>query len=261
MIPHPLGLRLNSDRSIRDQIREAAELGVRGVVLDAIGDLAPHRLGSTGRRELRHLLRTAEIALIALGLPSRRPFDTTDQLDDRLRRADQAFAMAYELGTNLVLVQAGPVPPTEEAQRRETFTMAVTALGQRSEHRGVRLALESAGQSGRELGAFLNSLDMMSIAASVDPSTQLRAGIEIVETMRDLGRWVGHAYLPGSSGASPGTLQAHRSGFAPSGLDWEEYLGSLEEIGYRGFLTLWPEPAEDARAQFNRVVLRLKNLG
>ena len=109
MIRHPLGLRLDPDRPVRDQIHEAARLGARGVVVDAIGDLAPHRLGETGRRELRHILRTVELSLVGLSLPTRRPFDTTDQLDDRIRRADAAFAMAYELGTTIVLARAGAV--------------------------------------------------------------------------------------------------------------------------------------------------------
>src|SRR4051812_4755069 len=109
MIPTPLGIRLDSSRPIREQIREAARLGARGVVLDAVGDLAPNRLSETGRRELRFLLRSVELGLIALSLPTRRPFDTIDQLDDRLRRAESAFAMAYELGTPLVLAQVGAI--------------------------------------------------------------------------------------------------------------------------------------------------------
>ena len=42
MIRNPLGLRLDPDRPVRDQIHEAARLGAKGVVLDAIGDLAPN---------------------------------------------------------------------------------------------------------------------------------------------------------------------------------------------------------------------------
>ena len=76
-------------------------------MLDATGELAPHRLSETGRREIRHLLNSVELPLVALSLPTRRPFDTPDQLDDRIRRADSAFAMAYELGTKVVLVRAG----------------------------------------------------------------------------------------------------------------------------------------------------------
>jgi sugar phosphate isomerase/epimerase len=260
MIPHPLGLRLDSGRSVRDQIREAAQMGARGVVVDAIGDLAPHRLGSTGRRELRHLLRTSELSLVALGLPARRPFDTTDQLDDRLNRADKALSMAYELGTNLVLAQVGPVPPKEEGARRDAFTTAVSSLGQRADRHGVRIALEVGAGSGLELRAFLDSHDIMSLAASVDPSVQLRSGIDPVSAIRELSRWVAHAYAPGRSESTPANLQPHRFGCAPGVFDWEEYLGVLEEVGYGGFLTLWPEPSLDSRAQFSALVLRLQRL-
>ena len=150
MIRHPLGLRLDPDSSIRDQIHEAARLGARGVVVDATGDLAPHRLGDTGRRELRHILRTVEMALVALSLPTRRPFDTTDQLDERIRRADAAFAMAYDLGTTIVLARVGSIPPAEDAPRREVFTNALRELGRRAEHHGIRLALRNRARSRRE---------------------------------------------------------------------------------------------------------------
>ncbi len=123
MIPHPLGLRLDASGAVRDQIYQAARLGARGVVLDATGDLSPHRLGETGRRELRQLLRTTELALVALSLPTRRPFDTADQLEERLRRASAAFALAYDLGTKLVLVRAGAVPPTEDAPGASSSVM------------------------------------------------------------------------------------------------------------------------------------------
>src|SRR3954471_2729222 len=119
MIRSPLGLRLDASRPIKEQIRAAARLGARGVVFDAVGDLAPDRLSETGRRELRHALRSVELTLIALHLPTRRPFDTIDQLDDRLRRAERAYDLAYELGTALVLARVGALPPEAEAPRRE----------------------------------------------------------------------------------------------------------------------------------------------
>src|SRR5262245_22726774 len=155
MIRHPLGLRLDPDRPVRDQLYEAARLGARGVVLDATGDLAPLRLSATGRRELRHVLRTVELSLVGLSMPTRRSFDTTDQLDDRINRADAAFGMAYELGTKLVLARAGHLPPANEGERRETFANALRALGGRAEHRGVRLALETGSEPGAELNSVL----------------------------------------------------------------------------------------------------------
>ena len=260
MIRHPLGLRLDSNRPVREQIHEAARMDARGVVIEAVGELAPHRLGETGRRDLRHVLRTVELSLVALSLPTRRGFDTTDQLEERVRRADSAFALAYELGTNLVLVRPGSVPPEEEPQRRNALTTALTELGQHADHRGIRLTLETGTETGQQLKALLDALGIVSLAASIDPSGLLRAGLDPATTIHELGAWVAHAYAAGP--AAPGSAASHPRGFgfAPGVLDWEAYLGALEEIGYQGFLTVWPDPASDPRAQFQAIVSRLGRL-
>jgi sugar phosphate isomerase/epimerase len=260
MIRHPLGLRLDSNRPIRGQIHEAARMGARGVVIEAIGELAPQRLGDTGRRDLRHVLRTVELSLVALSLPTRRGLDTTDQLDERIRRADGAFTLAYELGTSLVLIRAGNVPPEEEPQRRTALTTALAGLGQRADHRGIRLTLETGTEPGKQLKALLESLGIPSLAASIDPSSLLRAGLDPLTAIHDLGSWVAHAYAAGAPG--PGSAAPHPGGFgfAPGVLDWEAYLGALEEIGYRGFLTVWPDPAGDPRVQYEAIVSRLGRL-
>ena len=44
---------------------------------------------------------------------------------------------------------------------------------------------------------------------------------------------------------------------APGALDWAEYLGALEEINYRGFLTVWPDPALPPGPQFTAISERL----
>ena len=262
MIRNPLGLRLDPERPAREQIHEAARLGARGVVVDAIGDLAPHRLGETGRREFRHILRTVELSLVAISLPTRRPFDTTDQLDDRLRRADTAFAMAFELGTNVVLARVGALPPEEDAARRAIFTDAVCELGLRADHRGVRLAIETGTEPGSTLRAFLESLGVPSLAASLDPSSLLQVGIDPVVAVRELGQWVAHAYANDATGTSRVAAANPRGfGFPPGALDWEEYLGALEEIAYGGFLTVWPPPGRTAATQFPAIVERLRRLG
>jgi sugar phosphate isomerase/epimerase len=261
MIRHPLGLRLDPDRSVRDQIHESARLGVKGVVVEAIGDVAPHRLGETGRREIRHILRSVEMSLVGLALPTRRPFDTTDQLDERMRRADAAFAMAYELGTKIVLARAGTVPPPEDEARLTVFTNTLLELGRRAEHQGVKLALETGADPGAKLKTFLEALASPGLAASIDPGSILQAGIDPIATVRELAAWVVHAYAKDATGSAGAPAVNPRGfGFPPGALDWEEYLGALEEIGYRGFLTVWPAPGRPAATQFTAVLDRLKRL-
>jgi sugar phosphate isomerase/epimerase len=260
MIRHPLGLRLDPDQPAREQIYEAARLGARGVVLDASGELAPHRLGATGRRELRHVLRTTELSLIALSLPTRRGFDTADQLDDRVRRANAAFAMAYDLDTGIVLVRAGAVPGPEDAARREIFTSSLLALGQRADHHGVRLALETGSETGATLAAFLEAAASPGLAASVDPASLLQTGIDPVVAARELGPWVVHAYANDANDSARGPgINPRGIGFPKGALDWAEFLGALEEIGYRGFLTVWPGAGRTVATQFEAIAARISN--
>ncbi len=258
MIRTPLGLRLDPAKPIREQVREAARLGAKGVVVDAIGDLAPAQLSETGRREFRHLLRSVELSLIALNLPTRRPFDTPDQLEDRLRRAETAFVMAYELGTPLVLVKVGGVPPETEAFGRETFIGAVRELGRRADHRGIRVALETGPDPGDTVRTLLDALASIGLAASIDPASLLQSGHDPVESVRTLGTWIAHAYATDATGSALVSSLARRSGFPAGALDWEEYLGALEEVNYRGFLTAWPDQSRPAGPQFTALVDRLK---
>ncbi|RUL84979.1 sugar phosphate isomerase/epimerase family protein [Tautonia sociabilis] len=256
MIRSPLGLRLlpDPDRSLKDQLREAARLGTRGVVLDASGDLNPARLSETGRRDLRHTLRSAELSLIALHLPTRRPFDTDDQLDDRLAKASSAFTLAFDLGARLVLARVGAVPPESDSARRDIFSLALTELSRRADHRGVRLAIETGAEPGADLRAFLDALDQPGLAASLDPGALLRFGHDPIEAARALGPLVAHAYARDATSSSldegPARPNPRGFGFAPGVLDWEEYLGSLEEINYDGFLTIWPDPNRPIEPQY-----------
>jgi sugar phosphate isomerase/epimerase len=261
MIRSPLGIRLNPARSVRDQIPEAARLGARGVVIDAIGDVSPDRLSETGRREIRHILRSTELSLIGLSLPTRRPFDTIDQLDDRLRRAERAFTMAFELGTTLVLARVGALPPESEAERRQIFLSSLGELARRADHRGVRLAVETGTEPGEVLAGVLASFDTAGLAASIDPATLLQHRLDPIETTRALGPWVSHAYAMDATTATAGRYTLSPGSGIPAGaLDLEEYLGALEEINYRGFLTIWPDPARDPGPQFTALATRLREL-
>ena len=260
MIRSPLGLRLDGARSVKEQVRAAASAGAKGVVVDAAGDLGPDRLSETGRREFRHALRSVELNLIAMSLPTRRPFDSLDQIEDRLARADRAFALAYELGTRLVVARVGGLPPEADESRRQAFTTALLELGTRADHRGVRFAIETGTEPGRVLGAYLDTLALPALAVSLDPSSLLRQGVDPVAATRELGGWIAHAYANDASKSSRTSILANPRGmdFPPGALDWEEYLGALEEISYRGYLTVWPDPNGDASAQFKAIADRLR---
>lgn len=252
MIRSPLGLRLvlRAGDSPREAIRKAAESGARGILLEAVGELAPARLSETGRRELRHMLQTMRLSLIGLALPTRRPFDSLDQFDDRLARIDQGFAMAYELGARLAVAEVGGIPPDAETDRKQAFDLALNELGRRADHRGARLAIETGPDSGSRLRTVLDGWNQPGLAAGVDPSALMRMGHDPAESAVALGHWVAHAYGADASLKPSQVVHPRGFGFAAGVLDWESYLGALEEIDYRGWMTFRTDPDRDVRPQF-----------
>jgi sugar phosphate isomerase/epimerase len=258
MIRTPLALRLEAvpGPDLRDALRAAARAGARGVILDAGGDLAPHRLGETARRDLRHELRTLELPLVALNLPTRRDLDTLDDLDDRLERADRACALAYELGTRLVLVRAGEVPPESDAPRRAAYRLALQGLGLRADRHGVRAAIEAESGPVPHLASLLDDLAVPTLAASVDPDAQESRGRDAAAALRAAGPHLAHAYA--FTGSARGRADRYRPASPlASGFAWEEYLGALEDVDYRGHLTVWPPPSTPADTAFTAVATTL----
>ncbi|MDX2039193.1 MAG: TIM barrel protein [Isosphaeraceae bacterium] len=263
MIRSPLGIALDPERETREQIRQAATLGAKGVVVAAIGDLAPDRLGETGRRDFRRLLQSSELALIAVVLPTRRGFDSLDGLELRLERAEAAFALAFSLGTATVLARVGAIPAAEDLARRPAFDTALGELGRRADRQGVRLAIETGTEPGKTVAEFLRAASSPALAASIDPARMLQGGFDPIDALRDLATDVAHVRASEPKrlergSASPFALRS--SGGGRGAIDWEEFVAVLEEIGYRGFLTVTPETAEDPEQAFRRMRDRFASL-
>jgi sugar phosphate isomerase/epimerase len=128
----------------------------------------------------------------------------------------------------------------------------VTELARRADRRGLRLAVETGTESGTVLRTFLESLAEPCLAASVDPGFLLRMGHDPARVVAELGPLVVHAYARDATAlGDPSPIANPRGfGFAPGVLDWETYLGSLEEVNYDGFLTVWPDSSREPDAQF-----------
>src|SRR5438094_9620148 len=105
-----LGVRLESlGLPLRKALQYAQSLGVVGVQVDAAGDLSPSRLSATGRREFRHLLRSYNVELTALGCPLRRGLDVAEDQQPRLEHVRKVMQLSFDLGARRVVIEAGRV--------------------------------------------------------------------------------------------------------------------------------------------------------
>jgi sugar phosphate isomerase/epimerase len=222
---------------LRRALQEAERLGVAGVQIDAVGDLAPDRLSQTGRREFRHLLRAHNLELTALNCPLRRGLDVAEKQEARIEHIQKVMTLSFDLGPRIVLVEAGRVPENAEDPRSGLLTEALRALGQYGDRTGTTLALETGQEAGDVLRRFLERFDTGSLGVNFDPANLLIHGFNVYESARALhGRMVhSHATDARQAGSS---RAAQLVPLGHGDIDWLLLVSVLEEIGYRGWLTV-----------------------
>jgi sugar phosphate isomerase/epimerase len=255
-----IGIRLESlNLPLRRALTEAARLGVPGVQIDAIGDLSPDNLSQTGRREFRNLLRTHNLELTAVGCPLRRGLDVAEDQEPRLERVRKVLSLSYDLGPRIVIVQAGPVPVGADSDRNRLLSEALLALGHHGDRIGATLALETGLESGDTLAAYLARFDTGSLGANLDPANLLLHGFDPYESVRALGRRIVHTHAKDARQASASRV-AQEVALGNGDIDWFQYLGVLEAVEYRGWLTIERESGENRLADVAGGVAFLRRL-
>jgi sugar phosphate isomerase/epimerase len=242
-----IGVSLKSLRSpLRRSLGEAQRLGAAGVEVEATGDLAPQTLSQTGRREIRHLLRSHDLEVTAVACPLRRGLDVAENQEARIDYIRQAMTLSYDLGPRVVIVQAGQIPEKPEDPRTPLMREALTALAGHGDRTGTRLALDTGLESGAALAAFLDTFDTGSLAVNLNPGNLLVGGFDPHDAARALRHRIAHAHARDARRVSPNRTQTVPVGHGD--LDWIQLLATFEEIEYSGYLTVLGDSAAEADA-------------
>ena len=187
-----IGVRLESlELPLRRGLQEVERMGASGVQVDAVGDLAPVRLSQTGRRELRHLLRSHNLEIAAVGCPLRRGLDVAENQELRIEHVKKVLTLSFDFGARLVIVEAGKVASEESAG---LMFEALRTLGQFGDKTGAVLALTTGLDPADALARFLDRFDTGSLAANLDPAALLINGFDPISAVRSLNQRVRHVY-------------------------------------------------------------------
>lgn len=232
-----LALRIPPGNDLRDAVRAIAMWGLGGALFEAVGPLAPRELSRTGRREIRALLNSGAIMLDGVALPTRRSIGEIEQWDDRLSRMKTAMEMAYELGTRRVCLAPGAVPADEP--RKILFQDHLRQLADSAEKSGVTLSCETGLEPSAPLVDTIRAIAHPSLGLSLDPGRLVASGQDVVAVAESAHDLIGIVYTTDPEFQGLGLA---RRGLA---VDWDRLRETLEEIGYRGRLTIWPDASAD----------------
>src|SRR5947209_3506097 len=240
-----IGIRLESlGLPLPRALREAQRLGVRGVQADAAGELSPHTLSQTGRTALRHLLQSHNLELTALGCPLRRGLVSSEDQQQCIDHIAAVLSLSVALGPRIVIIQAGRVPETADDPRARGLTESLRVLGRHGNRIGAFLALDTGLESGAVLNTFLDRFDIGGLGVNLDPANLLMSGFDPYESARALRGRVVHANAKDAR-VNAANRTAQEVPLGHGDIDWIRYLAALEEIEYRGWLTVARESGDD----------------
>ena len=230
--------------ALRPAIAEAARMSASGLQVDAGGDLAADRLGATGRREFRNLLRSFNQDLAALNVPLRHGLDVAAHQQERIEYVRTIMQLAIDLGTRTVVVPCPKIPTEPESPRAVTMRETLFALATHGDRIGIALALEIGFDAAATVKAYLASFDTGSLKVTFDPANLLMHGHDPLANLAPLQRMIAHVHARDarSSGLSRGLQEVP---VGAGDVDWLAFTATLQVIEFDGFLVVEREQGEN----------------
>jgi sugar phosphate isomerase/epimerase len=125
---------------------------------------------------------------------------------------------------------------------------------------GCRIGLDVGLEPAGILMGFLKSFDSGSLGVSVDPAALLMERLPMELTLRTLAGTVLHTYARDAA-ARKLDRSAREVSLGAGDVDWFSWLRTLEEIGYKGWLTIRQEAMAEPGKELASAVGFLRKLG
>jgi L-ribulose-5-phosphate 3-epimerase len=158
------------------------------------------------------------------------------------------MALGADLGTRVVIVQAGGVPEKDDDPRTKSLRESLLLLGQHADRTGANLALETGLEPGQRLAGFLGTLDTGGLGVNLDPGNLLLHGHDLTESVRALHRLILHAHAKDVRRATANRV-AQEVPLGHGDIDWITLLANFAEVEYHGWLVVERETGNDTRAE------------
>lgn len=272
MYRFPIGVITESFRlPTREAIRQAAALGADGIQMYATkGENAPENLTPAMRRELLDFVKSNGLRFSALCGDLGRGFGHRELNPGLIEKSKRILDLAKDLETDVVTTHIGVVPSDPRHERYGVMQEACFELAKYADSVGAHFAIETGPEPSDVLKGFLDGLHSTGVAVNLDPANLVMvAGDDPVTAVHNLKRYIVHTHAKDGVmlvrtnpefiyHVTPPPVELEGTKFyreTPLGegnVDFAAYLRALEEIGYRGFLTIEREAGSDPAADIRK---------
>ncbi|MBQ4517596.1 MAG: sugar phosphate isomerase/epimerase [Clostridia bacterium] len=266
MYQFPIGVMLDSFRlDAYGAIKKAAELGAKGLQMYATtGEFAPENMNTQKKRELLDMLKSNGLVFSALCGDLGRGFGNRELNPELIEKSKRILDLAKELETDIVTTHIGVVPADPNHDRYKIMQEACFELARYADSLHAHFAIETGPEIATTLKGFLDTLHSKGVAVNFDPANFVMVtGDDPVQAVYTLKDYIVHTHAKDGrklKDCNPEVVYRIIDEEANQGItyielplgegdvDFDNYLKALDEIGYRGFLTIEREVGENPAA-------------
>ena len=281
MYKFPIGVMLESFRlDTRAAIAEAAKTGADGVQMYATnGENAPENLTPQKRKELLNFLKDNGLVFSALCGDLGHGFGNRELNPELIEKSKRIVDLAKDLECDIVTTHIGVVPTDKNHPRYKIMQDACASLAEYADSVGAHFAVETGPETSEILKEFLDSLGSTGVGVNLDPANLVMVtGDDPVRAVFNLKKYIVHThakdgvkladgnpeYIYGVVHPVPQEFQGiqyfEEVPLGEGGVDFPAYLKALDEVGYRGFLTIEREVGENPSKNISQAAVFLKKL-
>ena len=251
----------------KEAIETAAKIGAKGIQMySTYGEFAPENMTSQKKKELLDMMSSNGLVFSALCGDLGRGFGNKDINPGLIEKSKKILDLAKELGTDVVTTHIGVVPSDPSTDRYKIMQEACSELAAYADSIGSHFAIETGPEKSETLAAFLDTLNSTGVAVNLDPANLVMVtGDDPVHAVYNLRKYIVHTHAKDGRMLRISNPEEVYS-VVPQPEDFKEndymtevplgrgmvnfpvYLKALEDIGYRGFLTIEREVGADPAA-------------
>lgn len=272
MYNYPIGVILDSFRTdTKSAVEKAAKLGAKGIQMYATsGENSPENLTVNRRKELLDIVKSNGLIFSALCGDLGHGFGNSEKNPALIEKSKRILDLAKELETNVVTTHIGVIPNDKNHERYSIMQEACYSLSRYADEIDAHFAIETGPETAATLKEFLDALKSKGVAVNLDPANLVMVtGDDPVQAVYTLKDYIVHTHAKDGRrllvkdpevvyGIIEEEIQTAQAFIElPLGegdVNYEKYLKALDEIGYKGFLTIEREvgdnPEQDIKNAF-----------
>lgn len=246
------------------QLDLAAELKLNGVQLYMpVNGKAPRDMKGAKLAESRAMLSDRNLVVSAL-CGDMGAYDNPETNPGRVDEFKRIVDIAADFDTKVVTTHIGKVPSDRNNPTYDCMLKACDEIGTYAYRAGVRFAVETGPETAKVLCGFLDELDNPGAGVNLDPANLVMCSLDDpVQAVHTLKKYIVHTHAKDGRNITPPT-ETERPTYielplGEGGVDFPAYLKALDEIGYKGFLTIERE-IEDNTADIHKAAAFLRGL-